>query len=80
VPYLDELRTIYTLYPFSHSFLHLAASVLREEMQNNADLVFYLHGLDFLLWLQAPPSESPPEEYLMSAPIRYPFIYLFIYF
>lgn len=69
VPYIEELRNIYARYPSSHSFLNLIASVLREEMHNNADLVFYLHGLDFLLWLQ-PQSEVPPEEYLMSAPIR----------
>lgn len=70
VPYIDELRNIYNHYPSSHSFLDIAASVLREEMHNNADLVFYLHGLDFLGWLKAPLSEIPPEEYLMSAPIR----------
>lgn len=70
VPYLDELRNIYSLYPSSHAFFNLAANVLREEMRNNADLVFYLHGLEFLQWIKGPQSEAPPEEYLMSSPIR----------
>ena len=76
--YLEELRETFLSYPYTHSFLERINAVIEAELVSDECRKlpdgFYHHGLNFMTWLRAPSSASPPADYLASAPISFPMI------
>lgn len=79
VQYIDELRNLYNTYTFTHSFIAGCTQVLEEFAANDEARIlgFYRHGMNLLGWLQQTEyNNAPPEEYLSSAPVSFPLIFI----
>lgn len=72
--YFDELREVYTTYPFFvEDFINAAASHLQSLYRHPGATKLYSKGLDVMRWLNN--RESQPDiDYLVSAPVSLPLI------
>lgn len=73
--YLDELRNLYTTYPFmTKHFLGVATAHLGQLACKFSGVAQHFdHGMDVMRWLENP-STQPKVDYLITAPVSFPII------
>lgn len=72
--YFDELRAIYTTYPFFVEDLIVSSAELLQSLSREPEASkLYPKGLDIMRWLHDPETQ-PDTDYLVSAPVSFPLI------
>jgi fatty acid synthase subunit alpha len=79
--WLNELRELYSTYPYIRNFIHLAAEQLKAQANSleAVQLGCLSQGFDLMAWITADSSSTtsiPTMSYLSSAPVSYPMICL----
>jgi len=73
VPWLPELRSLYTTYPRVRLLVEKSAAAINDTVRALQAPELFSHGFDVLAWIQDH-ANAPSADYLSSAPISWPMI------
>eukprot|EP01119_Soliformovum_irregulare_P010017 TRINITY_DN2425_c0_g2_i3.p1 TRINITY_DN2425_c0_g2~~TRINITY_DN2425_c0_g2_i3.p1 ORF type:complete len:3502 (-),score=1233.34 TRINITY_DN2425_c0_g2_i3:1297-11802(-) len=75
VPWVQELRNLYLLYPEIRSVLRSAITIFHDQVRRLSSLSLYSQGMDVMSWIQEEDEHRIPNgEYLSNAHLSYPMI------